>query len=58
MKPPIAKVVPHDELDEHVDWVLDQVSRMAPKATAMVKDDINRRLPPPAPILDKKSGLG
>lgn len=43
----VGKVVPHDELDEHVRWVLEQVRATGPNARAAVKDDINRRLPAP-----------
>jgi len=43
----IGKVVPHAELDEHVAWALEQIRLTGPQARAMVKDDINRRLPAP-----------
>ncbi len=43
----IGKVVPHDELDDHVDWVLEQIRLTGPKARAEVKSDINGRLPEP-----------
>jgi enoyl-CoA hydratase/carnithine racemase len=43
----VGKVVPHDELDTAVRWVLDQIRLTGPEARAMVKDDLNRQLPPP-----------
>jgi enoyl-CoA hydratase/carnithine racemase len=42
----VAKVVAHDDLDGHVDWVLEQIRLTGPRARTLVKDDINRRLPP------------
>jgi enoyl-CoA hydratase/carnithine racemase len=42
----VAKVVPFDELDAHVEWVLEQIRLTGPKARTQIKDDINRRLPP------------
>jgi len=41
----VGKVVPHDELDAHVEWVLDQVALTGPQARADVKRDLNARLP-------------
>jgi enoyl-CoA hydratase/carnithine racemase len=41
----VGKVVPHDELDGHVDWVLDQVALTGPHARFDVKHDLNARLP-------------
>lgn len=42
----VAKVLPHGELDAHVEWVLEQIRLSGPRARMLVKDDINRRLPP------------
>jgi enoyl-CoA hydratase/carnithine racemase len=42
----VGKVVPHDELDAHVDWVLAQIARTGPAARFDVKRDMNARLPP------------
>ena len=42
----VGKVVPHDDLDGHVSWVLEQISATGPKARAAIKRDINSRLPP------------
>jgi enoyl-CoA hydratase/carnithine racemase len=41
----IAKVVPHEGLSEHVDWVLEQIRLTGPLARAAVKQDINRHIP-------------
>ena len=43
----IGKVVPHDAFEEHVEWAVDQIKLTGPKARAMLKADINRRLPEP-----------
>ena len=40
----IGKVVAHDDLDEHVEWVLEQVRLTGPNARAAVKEDFNRDL--------------
>jgi len=37
--------VPHAELDERVDAVLDQIARTGPVARAAVKRELNQRLP-------------
>lgn len=42
----VAKVVPHEELDAHVETVLEQIRLTGPRARMLIKDDINRRLPP------------
>ena len=42
----VGKVVPHDELDAHVDWVLEQIALTGPQARFDVKRDLNLRLPP------------
>lgn len=41
----VGKVVPHDELADHVDWVLGQIAATGPEARAAIKKDLNRRLP-------------
>jgi len=41
----VGKVVPHDQLMTHVDWVLDQIRLTGPSARTAIKQDINRRLP-------------
>jgi enoyl-CoA hydratase/carnithine racemase len=38
-------VVPHDELDTHVEWALEQISATGPEARAAIKRELNRRLP-------------
>ncbi|MDH4168766.1 MAG: enoyl-CoA hydratase/isomerase family protein [Acidimicrobiia bacterium] len=43
----VAKVVPHAELDQHVDWVLEQIRLTGPQSRALIKADINDRLPEP-----------
>jgi enoyl-CoA hydratase/carnithine racemase len=41
----VAKVLPHDELAAHVEWVLEQIRLTGPAARAAVKRDINRHIP-------------
>jgi enoyl-CoA hydratase len=41
----VGVVVPHDELDDHVEEVLAQIARTGPKARAAVKRELNQRLP-------------
>jgi enoyl-CoA hydratase/carnithine racemase len=41
----IGKVVPHDELEAHTEWVLEQISLTGPEARAAIKRDLNARLP-------------
>lgn len=41
----IGEVVPHDELAERTDWVLEQISATGPDARAAIKRDLNARLP-------------
>jgi enoyl-CoA hydratase/carnithine racemase len=53
----VGKVVPHDELDSHVAWVLEQIRLTGPKARSAVKDEINRRLPRPDVNLFRRSIL-
>jgi len=43
----IGKVVPHEELAVHTDWVVEQISLTGPQARAAVKRDLNARLPQP-----------
>jgi enoyl-CoA hydratase len=42
----VGAVVPHDELDAHVAWALDQIRGTGPSARAVLKREINGRLPP------------
>lgn len=42
----VAKVCAFDEIDAHVEWVLEQIRLTGPRARTLVKDDINGRLPP------------
>ena len=41
----VGRVVPHDELDTHVTWVLEQIAATGPLARAAVKKDLNARRP-------------
>ena len=41
----VGKVVPHDQLDEHVAWVLERIGATGPAARATIKRDLNGRLP-------------
>ncbi len=41
----VGTVVPHEELDAHVEWVLEQIALTGPAARAAVKRDLNARLP-------------
>ena len=41
----VGKVVPHEQLDSHVEWVLEQIAATGPEARAAVKKDLNSRLP-------------
>jgi enoyl-CoA hydratase/carnithine racemase len=43
----VGEVVAHQRLAERVEWVLEQVRATAPRARAMLKDDLVRRLPVP-----------
>ena len=40
----VGQVVPHDELDDHVEWALEQIRLTGPVARAAVKGDLNRDL--------------
>ena len=41
----VGDVVPHDGLDARVDWVLDRIRATGPVARAVLKRDLNQRLP-------------
>ena len=41
----VGEVVPHAQLDSRVDWALAQVRSTGPSARAVMKHDINARLP-------------
>ncbi len=41
----VAKVVPAQELESHVAWVVEQVRLMGPEARAALKRDVNAQLP-------------
>jgi enoyl-CoA hydratase/carnithine racemase len=43
----VGAVVPHDQLDGHVESVLAAIGRTGPRARTAVKRDLNRRLPAP-----------
>ncbi len=43
----VGRVVPHAELAAQLEWTLDQIRQTGPRARAMVKDDMNGRLPAP-----------
>jgi len=43
----VGKVVPHAEFERHVAWALEQIKRTGPRARALLKADVNRRLPQP-----------
>lgn len=43
----VGRVVPDAELDAQLAWTLAQIRLTGPRARAAVKDDLNRRLPPP-----------
>ncbi len=53
----VGKVVPHTEFEEQVESTLAQIRRMGPQARAMIKEDINRRLPTPDQGMFKRSIL-
>lgn len=42
----VGKVLAHDDLPGHADWVIEQIRRTGPGARAAVKQDMNRHLPP------------
>ncbi len=42
----VGVVVPHDELDAHVDAAIAQIALTGPAARAAVKRELNQRLPP------------
>jgi enoyl-CoA hydratase/carnithine racemase len=41
----VGAVVPHEELGEHVEWVLEQIRLTGPRARMLVKDEMNRNIP-------------
>lgn len=41
----VGAVVPHDDLDSHTAWALEQISLTGPNARAAIKHDLNARLP-------------
>jgi enoyl-CoA hydratase len=43
----VGEVVAHERLGERTEWVLEQVRATGPRARAMLKDDLVRRLPAP-----------
>ena len=43
----VGKVVAHAQFEAEVQWTLEQIRLTGPRSRAMVKDDINRRLPAP-----------
>ncbi len=47
----VGAVVPHDDLDRHTEWALDQIRLTGPHARATMKRAINRRLPIGDPTL-------
>jgi enoyl-CoA hydratase/carnithine racemase len=53
----VSAVVAHDRLDAEVEELLQQVRHTAPGARAAVKDDLNRRLPPPDVNMFRRSML-
>jgi enoyl-CoA hydratase/carnithine racemase len=53
----VGKVVPHAEFESQVSWAVEQIKLTGPKARAMLKADINRRLPEPDVNLMKQAIL-
>lgn len=51
----VAKVVPHEHLDDHVEWALEQIRRTGPRARALLKADIGRRLATPDAALFRQA---
>jgi enoyl-CoA hydratase/carnithine racemase len=47
----VGAVVPHDELDAHTDWALEQIRLTGPHARATIKRAINSRIPLGDPTL-------
>lgn len=41
----VGSVVPHDKLEEHVEWVLERIRLTGPRARMLVKDEMNRNIP-------------
>jgi len=42
----VGKVVPHEDLDRQVAWVLERIALTGPASRAAIKRDLNSRLPP------------
>jgi enoyl-CoA hydratase/carnithine racemase len=51
----VGKVVPEAQFDEQVEWTLEQIRLTAPEARAMIKTDLNSRLPRHDQSLFKRS---
>ncbi len=51
----VGKVVAHDRFEQELAWTLEQIRLTGPKSREMVKDDINRRLPPPDANMFRRS---
>jgi enoyl-CoA hydratase/carnithine racemase len=51
----IGKVVPHADFEPELEWTLEQIRLTGPTSRAMVKDDINRRLPSPDANMFRRS---
>ena len=43
----VGKVIAHEQFDEHLGWVLEQIRLTGPQSRSMIKDHINRRLTVP-----------
>jgi enoyl-CoA hydratase len=43
----VSKLVPHEDFESHLGWVLAQIHLTAPQSRAMIKDHINRQLAVP-----------
>jgi enoyl-CoA hydratase/carnithine racemase len=53
----VNAVVAREQLEAAIEELLEQVRRTAPAARAAVKDDMNRRLPPPDVNLFRRAML-
>jgi enoyl-CoA hydratase/carnithine racemase len=53
----VGKVVAHEAFEAQVEWTLEQIRLTAPRARALVKNDLNRRLPAPDVNLFRSSLL-
>ncbi len=47
----VGDVVPHDQLDDRVEWALDRIRKMGPGAKAAMKRDLNKLTPQGDPSL-------